>query len=96
MHRLIVERSDLALLKSDLMAPSQKLLGIISFVAMHVRPDSYFSCNFLSGFANPRHMTQRAFDAIVRVWVGIFSPLVTSTLLFDPKGSRQVGIADLE
>jgi hypothetical protein len=43
------------------------LLGIISFVVMHVRPDSYFSCNQLASFANERSLTQRAFDAIVRV-----------------------------
>ena len=67
MHHLIVERGDTALLRPDLVAPSQKLLGIISFVVMHVRPDSYFSCNFLAGFANPRNTTKRAFDAIVRV-----------------------------
>ena len=37
MHRLIEERGDAALLRPDLVAPSQKLLGIISFVVMLAR-----------------------------------------------------------
>ena len=66
LRTLLLERG-VAALVPELVPDAQSLIGIISFVVMHVRPDSYFSCNMLAAFVNERSLTQRAFDAIVRL-----------------------------